>query len=89
MAKGQIWLENSVRLALVEAWLPELVAIHFCIFEATKKSVDEALNGVLKTLPPLEQEPYLSKWPTQHWPNLSEAFDAWCSTQKKKGTPKC
>lgn len=80
VAKGEIWLENSVRLALVEAWLPELVAIDFCIFEATKKSVDKALNGVLKTLPPLEQEAYLSKWPTQNWPNLSEAFDAWCST---------
>lgn len=80
VAKGEIWLENAVRLALVEAWLPELVAIDFCIFEATKKSVDKALNGVLKTLPPLEQEPYLSRWPTQNWPNLSEAFDAWCST---------
>jgi hypothetical protein len=80
VAKGEIWLENSVRLALIEAWLPELVAIDFCIFEATKKSVDRALNGVLRTLPPLEQEPYLSKWPTQNWPNLSEAFDAWCST---------
>lgn len=80
VAKGEIWLENSVRLALVEAWLPELVGIDFCVYEATKKSVDKALNGVLKTLPPLEQEPYLSKWPTQSWPNLSESFDAWCST---------
>jgi hypothetical protein len=80
VAKGEIWLENSVRLALVEAWLPELVAIDFCIYEATKKNVDKALNGVLKTLPPLEQVPYLKSWPTQNWPNLSEAFDAWCST---------
>jgi len=80
VAKGEIWLENSVRLALVEAWLPELVAIGFCIYEATKKSVDKALNGVLKTLPPLEQVQYLKGWPTQNWPNLSEAFDAWCST---------
>jgi len=80
VAKGEIWLENSVRLALVEAWLPELVTIDFCIYEATKKNVDKALNGVLKTLPPLEQVQYLKSWPTQNWPNLSEAFDAWCGT---------
>ncbi|CAK9223227.1 unnamed protein product [Sphagnum troendelagicum] len=86
VGKGEIILENATRLALIDTWLPIIRECEYVINGELRESAEQAVNTVLKTLPLFDQECILISWLSKEpdldynsiWPNLSEAFDAWC-----------
>nr|PNR29420.1 hypothetical protein PHYPA_028113 [Physcomitrium patens] len=89
--KGEVIAPRSVRLALISTWLPIIAKLgndHNDNFGRTyeiRRNVELSFGAVVETLPMLDQEAVFKIWVgaclkcRKAWPDLSDAFDAWCS----------
>lgn len=91
LQKGEVVSPRVVRLALVSTWLPIVAKLgndndeNFGKENELQRNLEHGLGAVVETLPMLDQERIFKIWISaclkcrKAWPDLSEAFDSWCS----------
>ncbi len=95
LQRGEVLSPRPVRLALITTWLPVVAKLgndggldNFGKDTVTAQlhtSLEDGLGAVVETLPMADQEMIFKIWIAvclkcrKAWPDLSEAFDSWCS----------
>lgn len=91
LQKGEVVSPRPIRLAMVTTWLPVVAKLgndgddNFGKDNELQRSLEDGLGALVETLPMLDQEMVFKIWIgaclkcRRAWPDLSEAFDSWCS----------
>ncbi|KAG7031869.1 hypothetical protein SDJN02_05910, partial [Cucurbita argyrosperma subsp. argyrosperma] len=87
-------ITSEVKFRMLSLWLPLLCyARNGLTFPALmryeKDETERAVNQIIGTLPPMEQELVLTNWlqdyaiSASEWPNLQPSYDRWCNSTRQ------